>query len=55
MYLSGRVGGWDALEEWKLRLTSVKVEFEIEAELGKILHPCKSNAGNAMVYLLYWQ
>ena len=25
-----------ALEEWKLRLTSAKVEVEVEAELGKI-------------------
>ena len=37
-YLSGRVGGWVggqvALEEWKLRLTSAKVEVEVEAELG---------------------
>ena len=24
-----------ALEEWKLRLTSAKVEVEVEAELGK--------------------
>ena len=28
-----------ALEEWKLRLTSAKVEVEVEAELGKILSP----------------
>ena len=28
------VGGWVALEEWKLRLTSAKVEVEVEAELG---------------------
>ena len=27
--------GWVALEEWKLRLTSAKVEVEVEAELGK--------------------
>ena len=27
-------GGWVALEEWKLKLTSVKVEVEVEAELG---------------------
>ena len=29
-------GGWVALEEWKLRLTSAKVEVEVqvEAELG---------------------
>ena len=26
--------GWVALEEWKLRLTSAKVEVEVEAELG---------------------
>ena len=29
------MGGWVALEEWKLRLTSAKVEVEVEAELGK--------------------
>ena len=41
--LSGRVGGsggwvgwWVALEEWKLRLTSAKVEVEVEAELCNI-------------------
>ena len=37
--LDGWVGGWAggrvALEEWKLRLTSAKVEVEVEAELGK--------------------
>ena len=50
-YLSGRVGGWVAgwvagwvggqmaLEEWKLRLASAKVEVEVEAELGKKLSP----------------
>ena len=26
-----------ALEEWKLRLTSAKVEVEVEAELGNIM------------------
>ena len=26
--------GWVALEGWKLRLTSAKVEGEVEAELG---------------------
>ena len=31
--LDGWVGGRVALEEWKLRLTSAKVE--VEAELGK--------------------
>ena len=39
-YLSGRVGGWlgglVALEKWKLRLSSAKVEVEVEAELGNI-------------------
>ena len=30
------VAGWVALEEWKLRLTSAKVEVEVEAELGNI-------------------
>ena len=31
------MGGWVALEEWKLRLTSAKVEVKVEAEaeLGK--------------------
>ena len=31
--LDGSVVGWVALEEWKLRLTSAKVEVEVEAEL----------------------
>ena len=34
-WLAGWVGGRVALEEWKLRLTSAKVEVEVEAELGK--------------------
>ena len=29
-----RPSGWVALEEWKVRLTSSKVEIEVEAELG---------------------
>ena len=33
--LDGSVAGWVALEEWKVRLTSAKVEAEVEAELGK--------------------
>ena len=33
--VGGWVGGWVALEEWKLRLTSAKVEVEVENELGK--------------------
>ena len=33
--LDGWVGGRVALEEWKLRVTSAKVEVEVEAELGK--------------------
>ena len=28
---------WVALEEWKLRLTSAKVEVEVEVELGNII------------------
>ena len=32
--LDGWLAGWLALEEWKLRLTSDKVEVEVEAELG---------------------
>ena len=28
------MAGWVALEEWKLRLTSAKVEVEVETELG---------------------
>ena len=35
-WLGGWVAGWVALEEWKLRLTSAKVEVEVEAELGNI-------------------
>ena len=39
-YLSGQVaggwvGGWMALEESNLRLTSAKVEVVVEAEIGK--------------------
>ena len=34
------VGGRVALEEWKLRLTSAKVEVEVEAELGKKAQQC---------------
>ena len=37
--MSGRVGGWVALEEWKLRLTSAKVKVEVKAELGKKKKP----------------
>ena len=33
--MGGWVAGWVALEEWKLKLTSAKVEVEVEAELGK--------------------
>ena len=33
-WVGGWVAGWVALEEWKLRLTSAKVEVEVEAELG---------------------
>ena len=29
-------GGWGAVEKWILKLTSAKVEVEVEAELGKI-------------------
>ena len=35
--VAGWPGGWGALEEWKLRLTSAKVEVEVEAELGNKL------------------
>ena len=31
------MAGWVALEEWKLRLTSAKVEVKVEAELGNIM------------------
>ena len=34
VWTGGWVAGWVALEEWKLRLTSAKVEVEVEAELG---------------------
>ena len=40
--MSGQVGGGVALEEWKLRLTSAKVEVKVEAEPGntyKIMIP----------------
>ena len=42
--LDGLVGGWVALEEWKLRLNTAKVEVEVEAELGNKcnLVVCKS-------------
>ena len=36
-WVAGLVAGWVALEGWKLRLTSVKVEVEVEAELGQML------------------
>ena len=36
----GGMGGLVALEEWKVRLTSAKVEVEVEAELGKKLKLC---------------
>ena len=33
-----RTGGWQGVEKWILKLTSAKVEVEVEAELGnKIL------------------
>ena len=32
------MGGRVDLEEWKLRLTSAKVEVEVEAELGNFLN-----------------
>ena len=34
-WLGGWLVGWVALEEWKLRLTSAKVEVEVEAELTR--------------------
>ena len=34
--MGGWLGGWVALEEWKLRLTSAKVEVEVETELGNM-------------------
>ena len=36
--VAGWVAGWVALEEWKLSLTSAKVEVEVEAELGNTTH-----------------
>ena len=33
-YFCGRVGG-GGVEIWRLKLTSAKVEVEVEAELGK--------------------
>ena len=37
--LDGWVAWCVALEEWKLRLTSAKVEVEVEAELGNYRDP----------------
>ena len=36
-----------ALEEWKLRLTSAKVDVEVEAELGKNIGE-RSASGSVM-------
>ena len=36
-YFFGGLGGWVGwLEKWGLKLTSAKVEVEVEAELGNI-------------------
>ena len=35
--------GWVALEEWKLRLTSAKVEVEDELGKNEIKRPTKNN------------
>ena len=40
-WVVGWVGGWSGgwvggVEEWRIKLTSAKVEVEVEAELGKI-------------------
>ena len=37
LFWTGGWVGWVALEKWKLRLTSAKVEVEVEAELGNIV------------------
>ena len=37
-WLGGWLGGCVALEEWKLRLTSAKIEVEVEVEIGKSLN-----------------
>ena len=42
-WTGGWPGWWVALEEWKLRLTSAKVEVEVEAELGNIFKTLCSN------------
>ena len=34
----GGGGGGGGVEKWRLKLTSAKVEVEVEAELGKIIH-----------------
>ena len=44
--LEGWVGGWVALEEWKVRLTSAKVE--VEAELGN------NNINNFYILIQYF-
>ena len=36
---TGGWGGWE--EKWGLKLTSAKVEVEVEAELGNTLHDLK--------------
>ena len=47
------MGGWVALEEWKLRLTAAKVEVEVEAELGNNKTSCLSvhNLLNNVIFL----
>ena len=34
LYFCGRMGG-GGVEKWRIKLTSAKVEVEVEAELGK--------------------
>ena len=46
-----------ALEEWKLRLTSAKVEVEVEAELGKNQRPGEKQTNffmSAPIHLLVY-
>ena len=44
--LDGWVDGLVALEEWKLRLTSARVEVEVEAQLGHNVFVIVANESN---------
>ena len=51
------MGGWVALEEWKLRLSSAKVKVEVEAELVRISSFVKYNndrSGGPVCICILW-